>query len=288
MDAVVLALVSAALFGGMTVAVRFGFAGGDDARLASLATTATAFAVCTAVTTVSQGWSRSDLGGVAPYALAGLIAPGVSQVLFTRAVAEAGPSRASVVVGTAPLVSFGLAVVFLDEPLSGVLVAGALLIVLGGLALASERVRPEHFRAAGIGFAFACTVAFSIRDNLVRGLADRTDVPSLAAASAALGAGVLLMLSYQLAVDPPTWRRFRGAVRSFGVAGTLFGLSYAALFEAYFRGRVTVVSPLVATESLWGVTLSALLLRRTEVVGRRLLLGAALVVAGGALIGATR
>src|SRR5213076_216023 len=63
--------------------------------------------------------------------------------------------------------------------------------------------------------------------------------------------------------------------------GVLFGLSYISLFEAYYRGRVTVVSPLVATESLWGVALSVLLLRRSELVGRRLALGALLVVAAG-------
>jgi uncharacterized membrane protein len=68
----------------------------------------------------------------------------------------------------------------------------------------------------------------------------------------------------------------------------LFGLSYVALFEAYYRGRVTVVAPLVATESLWGVLFAALLLRRSELVGRRLVAGAALIVAGGALIGAWR
>ena len=62
----------------------------------------------------------------------------------------------------------------------------------------------------------------------------------------------------------------------------LFGLSYVCLFEAYWRGRVTVVSPLVATESLWGVALSALLIRHTEGMGRRLALGALLIVAGGA------
>jgi drug/metabolite transporter (DMT)-like permease len=49
-----------------------------------------------------------------------------------------------------------------------------------------------------------------------------------------------------------------------------------------------VVAPLVATESLWGVGFSLLLLRRSELVGRRLLLGALLIVAGGALIGASR
>ena len=72
------------------------------------------------------------------------------------------------------------------------------------------------------------------------------------------------------------------------LAGILFGVSYLCLFEAYFRGRVTVVSPLVATESLWGVGLAALVFRRAEGVGTRLVLGAALVVAGGVLIGATR
>jgi hypothetical protein len=51
---------------------------------------------------------------------------------------------------------------------------------------------------------------------------------------------------------------------------------------------VTVVAPLVAIESLVGVGLSALLLRESELVGRRLVVGALLIVAGGALIGAVR
>jgi drug/metabolite transporter (DMT)-like permease len=73
--------------------------------------------------------------------------------------------------------------------------------------------------------------------------------------------------------------------RAFAPAGLCFGLSYVFLFEAFFHGRVTVVAPLVATESLWGVGLSALLLRHTELVGKRLVLGALLIVAGGVLIG---
>ena len=50
--------------------------------------------------------------------------------------------------------------------------------------------------------------------------------------------------------------------------GVLFGFSYLCLFEAYFRGRVSVVSPLVATESLWGVGLAALVFRGSERIGR--------------------
>ena len=63
------------------------------------------------------------------------------------------------------------------------------------------------------------------------------------------------------------------AWRAFVPAGLLFGLSYVSLYEAFFRGRLSVVAPLVATESLWGVGLSAVFLRQIEGVGRRLALG---------------
>ncbi len=111
----------------------------------------------------------------------------------------------------------------------------------------------------------------------------------MAAASAALLAGTVAMVVFAAA----SWRRpgrlpLRGAFAALAPAGVFFGLSYVALFEAYERGRVSVVSPLVATESLWGVLISLLVLRRSELVGPRLVLGAVLVVAGGILIGAAR
>jgi uncharacterized membrane protein len=76
--------------------------------------------------------------------------------------------------------------------------------------------------------------------------------------------------------------------RAFIPAGIVFGLSYICLFEAYYRGPVTVVSPLVATESLWGVVVSVLVLKQSEGVGARLVAGAVLMVCGGILIGAVR
>jgi uncharacterized membrane protein len=83
-------------------------------------------------------------------------------------------------------------------------------------------------------------------------------------------------------------RLIRSEARLFVPAGLFFGASYLCLFEAYYRGPVTVVSPLVATESLWGVALSAIVLRRSEGVGARLAAGAGLIVCGGILIGVFR
>jgi drug/metabolite transporter (DMT)-like permease len=188
-------------------------------------------------------------------------------------------------VGTAPLFAVLIALVFLGEPLEAGLIAGAILIVVGGLLLVAEPGRPEHVRRVGLLLAFLATLVFAVRDNLVRHLSIDTDVEPALAAAATLAAGGLVVACYLLAT-----RRSLPAkgVRAFALAGLLFGASYLCLFEAYYRGRVSVVSPLVATESLWGVTLSALLLRRHELVGPRLVAGAALVVAGGVLIGAFR
>jgi drug/metabolite transporter, DME family len=281
-DAVLLALASAFLFGAMTVALRFALRRAPDAEVGALLTILPALAV----TLPFVAAQAIDLLEIWPFLLAGLLGPGLSQLLFTLAVRDAGPSRTSVAVGTAPLFSVVIALIFLDEPLRAGLVLGALLIVVGGFLLVGERARPEHVKRIGLVLAVVAAVVFAVRDNLVRWLSIDTDVSPALAAAATLGAGGLCVAAYVLAT-----RRGRVSFRRLPVfvpAGLLFGLSYICLFEGYYRGRVTVVSPLVATESLWGVGLSALLLRRHELVGLRLLGGAALVVAGGALIGVFR
>ena len=281
MDAVLLACLSAFLFGAMTVALRYPLARGAGAEAGALLTILPALAV-TLPFALAEGGPVLDAW---PFLLAGILGPGLSQLLFTLAVRDAGPSRTSVVVGTAPLFSVAIALVFLDEPLVAGLVVGAILIVAGGIMLVAERGRPEHVRRIGLAFALGATVVFATRDNLIRWLAVDTDVEPGLAAAATLTAGGVFIALFLTATRTPF--RLRD-LRLFVPAGLMFGASYICLFEAYYRGRVTVVSPLVATESLWGVTLSALLLRRHELVGTRLFAGAALVVLGGALIGAVR
>jgi drug/metabolite transporter (DMT)-like permease len=262
----------------MTVAVRLGFGLEGDAAIATVATVVVALTVAAAVGLAA---GPHDVADAWPYALAGLLAPGGSPLLFTVAIRSVGASRTSVVVGAAPLAAIAVAFAVLGEPVSAPLVVGAIAIVAGGVALIVER-RPEHLRAAGLALAAMCTVLFAARDNLVRHLSGTSAVPPTVAASATLLTGTFVAALYARRL--PSLR----TLRVFAPAGVCFGLSYVCLFEAYYRGRVSVVSPLVATETLWGVGLSALLLRRSELVGRRLVAGAVLIVAGGVLIGVYR
>ena len=286
MAAVVLAYASAALFGAATVAIRLALGRSSDARLGSLVMTAVALAVVTIAAVVSV--ERVLVDDLWPFALAGVLAPGLSQIFFVSAVAAAGPSRVSVVVGAAPLVAVALAIAFLGEPVEPALLAGAVLVVVGGLTLVAERVRPADFRAVGAALALVATVLFATRDNLVRWLAEDSAAEPLAAAAASLVAGAAVLGVYQAMAAVPTAAEVARSLVAFAPAGVLAGCSYVALYEAYERARVSVVSPLVATESLWGVLLALLVLRRSELVGPRLVAGALLVVAGGALIGASR
>ena len=282
MDAVLLALGSALLFGAMTITLRGALRRGVPADLVAFLMVLVAFGVALAALPVT-GW-----GGIAscwPFLLAGLVAPGASQIFFALAVRDAGPARASVAVGTAPLVSVAIALTLLGEPAKPLLLLGAVAIVLGGVVLALEQGRPEHVRTVGLVFALATMVLFATRDSLIRRLSLDTDIDAAVAAAATLGSGSLVILLSLLVARRPVSLRPLVPVLPTGIT---YGLSYVLLFEAFYRGRVSVVSPLIATESLWTVVLALLFLRGHEHVGRRLVLGALLVVAGGVVIGIVR
>ena len=229
--------------------------------LGAVASTAAAVVVALVAALSPGGRRAGPAEELAVFAVAGLLAPGISQIFFTLAVRDVGASRTSVVAGSAPLFAATLAILLLDEPFEWPLAIGACLIVGAGVVLAAETARPAHFRLIGAVFALTATIMFSSRDLVVRWYS----AESAWARSRPRRRRWPRECSSCSATQPSS-----GAAASFGAgqpgapplrpAGALFGLSYVLLFEAYYRGKVTVVSPLVATESLWGVLLAALFL----------------------------
>src|SRR3990172_5542148 len=118
---IVLSVVSAVLFGGKSIALGFAMRRSTDAEAGAFVTALAGFLVCAVVAAAGREWG-GDLG---PFLLAGLLAPGGSQLLFVLAVRESGPARASVIAGAAPLVAVTIALIALDEPGSVAVIAGA-------------------------------------------------------------------------------------------------------------------------------------------------------------------
>ena len=285
--AVVFGILAGLAFGLFAVLARIALHRGGDPLPGASVITGTGFllALIGSIPTL-DGVDPHDL---VPFFLVGLFVPGASQIVFLVAVRDAGPARASVIIGAAPLLSVAIALLFLDEDFKPLLLLATLLVVAGGGVLAFDRSRPANFRILGAWLAFLCAVLFSVRDNLVRWATQDVDPPPIAAAAASLLGAFVTVTVYVLVVRRGRLGGDLGRVaRLFLPAGLVLGGAYSFLVLGFDHGRVGVVAPLNATQSIWGVLLSAIFLRRTEAVGRKLVVAAALVVAGSAIVGIVR
>lgn len=287
MIAVLFGVLAGACFGALAVAVRMALRRSGEPELGATVAASVAFGIATLLALAAGSELRS--AELWKFVLVGMLVPGGSQILFVLAVRDAGPSRAAILIGTAPLISVLIALTLLDEPFHPVLVAGTVLVVAGGAALTRERVRPHDFKALGAALGLTCAALFAVRDNLVRWLARDDHPPALSAAAASLFGAALALALYILFVrrrDLGT--RLRRTAGPFAIVGTVLAGGYVCLLEAFSHGRVSIVAPLNATQSLWAVGFAALALGRTEAIGSRLVTAGALIVAGGALIGIVR
>lgn len=269
----------------MNVTMRRGLERVADVDAGSAVIATVAF-VLVAATAVASG-SDFDAGELWPFLLLGTFVPGLSQLLVVHAVQAAGASRAGILFGMAPLFSALFAIVAFGEPLRWPLAAGTLLVVAGGVALAWEGERPVGYRAYGAALAVTVAAAFGLRDNVARTVGEDIAADPLAQ-STAIMLGASLVLVANLLRQPQALPRLGAAFVPFASSGIVTALAQATLFEALDRARVTVIAPLVGTGVLWTVVFAAIVLGRSELVGRRLVVVALLVVAGGALVGATR
>lgn len=283
MSAFLLATVAACLFGGLAVALRVVLERGGDPE--SSAAISAAIGLVVAAGLAAGQWPRAELADLWPYLIAGAVAPGLSQLMFVRAIEQVGAARTAILFGVSPLLAAIPAVWLLDEPFGLVLGLGTGAIVVGCLALAWERRSARTLTGLGIALALVAAALIAARDNYARHFAVDSDVGGLAAAAVTLAAGTVVLGLAALV-------RRRGIPHSAAspvlLAGLLQGLAYCALLEALTRGRVTVVVPLYTTESLWAVVFAAVFLGRREAIGARVVAAAALMVVGGALIGAAR
>lgn len=287
MVAVLFGVLAGACFGALAVAVRVALRRSGEPELGAAVAATVAF-VLSALVALAAG-SPVRPAELWKFALVGLLVPGGSQILFVLAVRDAGPSRAAILIGTAPLISVLIALTLLDEPFHLALVAGTVLVVAGGAALTRERVRPHDFRALGAALGLGCAALFAVRDNLVRWLARDAHPPALSAAAASLLGAALALAVYIVLVRRRGLRARLGRTGGpFALVGVVLAGGYVCLLEAFSHGRVSIVAPLNATQSLWAVGFAAIALGRAEAIGSRLVTAGALIVAGSALIGIVR
>lgn len=221
---------------------------------------------------------------ILPFLVAGLVAPGLARLALFVGVDRIGVSRAAPLVATAPLFSVGMAILFLAERPSWMLLVGAAAIVAGGILLSQRGLADRSWRRRDLVFPLLGALGFAFRDNISRyGFREYSD-PVIAAAVATLTSLAVMWLFAGLLA-----RRGRLRLEGIGLgflafSGLAEGLAYITMWRALALGEVSVVSPLVNAQSIFAVALAAVFLRDLERVTWRIVVAAGLIVAGVAVV----
>ena len=223
-----------------------------------------------------------NLAAAGMFALVGLFFPAAVTLLTYTGNQRMGPTITSSISCTTPLFALSGAIVFLGEGLSAGNVLGTAAIVLGMLALSwSGEARARSWPLWAIALPVAAAALRALAQVLTKaGLALWASPYAAGLIGYTVSAVVILAATRLRATRAPADRR---ATPWFVATGMLNGASLFLMYTALAKGKVALVSPIVATYPLFTLGLSLLLLRQ-ERVPPRVALGAVLTVAGVAVL----
>jgi DME family drug/metabolite transporter len=219
---------------------------------------------------------------ILPFFLAGLAAPGLARLALFQGVDRIGVARSAAITSTTPLFAVTLAVLFLGERPSAVLLVGVASIVVGGALLSLRGGAERPWRRRDMVWPLLAAVGFAVRDTISRwGFAE--PMHPLVAAAAATVTSLAVMGCFAF-VQRHRLRLPLAGLGLLAAAGLAEGIAYLTMWRALSVANVSLVSPLVNSHSIFAVALAALFLRDLERVSWPIVAAAVLIVAGAAAV----
>ena len=240
-------------------------------------------AIVSLILALLSGSSVPDSEVLWKFAIVGIIAPGSSQGLFVSSIGSIGPARTSILIGTSPVFSVLLAVIFLDESWKTTIMIGTLLTVVGSALISWEK--GIQFRQIGIIFAVATSLTFGIRDVVARHFNLGTDVSSWWSGTVVLIAASITLWVFVSIKFGPIWKtQTRKALPEFIPSGIMIGIALPLLLEALNKGAVNIVAPLaLAAQNIAIVILSGWFFGSRERT-RQVIVAMILIFIGGIVV----
>lgn len=284
--AIVWALVCGFVFGFADVLTRLGVRSGTPFTGAAI-TTLIIF-VFFLIAVLARGLGAGPLWpAVGWFFLMGVASMGPGRILYYFSVRRIGVSRASVLLIIAPLVGISFAVAFLGERPSWPVVVGAFCVVGGIMGVVTDRSGIRITLPDAL-LGLVPMVFLSLTPVFIRlGMQSLPD-PFLGTMVSSLGALAFLWMTKPAIPPSDRWAADRPALRSFLLAGLLYGLAFFTFYKALGIETVSFVTPLVYTSPLFSILFSRLLFQQLEQVTWRLVAGAAVVFLGVALVSLSR
>jgi drug/metabolite transporter, DME family len=229
---------------------------------------------------VTGGIHSVPLAGVLLFTLVGLFQLAVRLLAYTG-VEKIGASRSSALQSVSPLISAAIAITFLGEPTTLLIILGTCLVVVGIILISWKPERElSSFRWWHLLLPVGAAVLTGINHPIRRYVLTMANEPLFF--SALMGTVSLggFLIYYALSPRSLRLRWNRRAIGPFLATGFCETISILLIITAISMGRVVIVAPIAASYPVWSLILSAIFLRDFESVNRKVVAGVVSVVAG--------
>lgn len=218
------------------------------------------------------------------FVAAGIFAPGIGRTLSYVGIERIGVARSVPIINSSPIFASIFAVIWLAEAWVLQNIAGTLLVIVGIVILSMAKPAQGEWRKIDVIYPLVGAVVFGISTTLRKAGLGYINIPLLAAA---ITAGTAALFSLALL-------HYKGGRRAFKLtrnsaawllpAAAFNTAAMLAVFFALSHGKVVIVEPLVSSNPVLTLALTAIFLRDIESITRRVILGAALTVTGTILV----
>lgn len=229
---------------------------------------------------VTGGVHSVPLSGILLFTLVGIFQLGVRLFAYTG-VEKIGASRSSTLQSVSPLISATIAIVFLGEQTSLLIILGTLLVV-AGIVLVSWKPEQQlaSFRRWHLLLPIGAAGLTGMNHPIRRYVLTMAHEPLFFSALMGLVSfgGFLIYLAISPRSQCLVWER--GALWPFLTTGLCETLSILCIITAISLGRVVIVAPIAACYPVWSLIFAWIFLRNVERVHWKVVAGIASVVAG--------
>lgn len=216
------------------------------------------------------------------FSLAGIFGSFIGRLLTMMSYKQLGVSSSSALIGTSPVLTTFLAVIFLNEPLVWSVIVGAFLLFIGisvlnslsGQVLLTSR---NLYLPVGAAFFYAIS-------NVIQKLGTNLQPNAILGAQVSTFAGLLACLTYLAAGKSFGKLQInRGNINWLAGSGVVNAAAWVMITMAISLGRVSVITPLIYSYPLFSLILSRLFIS-DEVINRTIVFGSVLVVIGVVIV----
>jgi uncharacterized membrane protein len=288
MIGIIFALLAAAIFGLANILITKGL-NELDSFSATLAVTLIGNLILWPIAFIFTNFQSMDTWSLILFIIAGILAPGLSRILFYKGIEVLGVSVTTAINAINPLYSTILAVFFLNESLLIGNWIGVISIVIGVMGIELyEKKGKEHSKSRILkkGLIFPLLAGSVVATGAIfrKQAIIIFNNPILGAAISHLVSLPLQLGIVAFSSQSNTLSLLKKGLRRFWISGVCAAFAWILIFYAFSLDKVYVVTPLLQTLPLFSLFFAYIYLKEQEKITLRIVLSTFLIVIGVILV----